>query len=236
MRTTVGKEIEANRALRLLTDKRSSPGASSPAEHQCPGGRMLVDVGCGSGDFARRVHERYDTVVGMDFIPLARSDSDNVHLVRADLRQGIPLGDEVADTVTAIEVVEHITNPVLLAREAFRIARPGGKFILTTPNVRYVRHLFHLVVQGQGPKTSGHRNNDLLWDGGHIHYFTSNDLVRLLKEAGFASVGSTALIQRGGFLPMVRRLLLCWPGNPLVREFLTGRLLVIGTKPWGAPV
>jgi SAM-dependent methyltransferase len=174
-------------------------------------------------------------VVGIDFIPLARSDFDNVHLLRADLRNGVPLVDAMADTVTAIEVIEHIPDPTLLVREAFRIARPGGEFLLTTPNVRYVRHLFHLVVQGQGPKTSGHRSDEVQWDGGHIHYFTSKDLVQLLTDAGFAPVRSTALIQPEGFLAPIRRLLLRWPGNPLVREFLTGRLLVTGTKPRGAP-
>jgi SAM-dependent methyltransferase len=194
---------------------------------------MLVDVGCGTGAFARRVHERYGAVVGVDFIPLARSNSENVHFVRADLRHGIPLGDGVADTVTAIEVVEHIANPILLVREAFRIARPGGKFVLTTPNVRYVRQLLRLIVRGEGPRTAGRYDDELLWDGGHLHYFTSKDLVALLKGVGFVSIRSMALMRSEGFLPVVRRWLSRWPGNPLVREFLTGRLLVTGTKPRG---
>ena len=197
---------------------------------------MLVDIGCGSGRFLGQLHGRYDALVGVDFIPLARSDFPNVHLVRADLRRGIPLGDRVANTITAIEVIEHVADPILLVREAFRIARPGAEFILTTPNVRYVRHLFQLVVQGQGPKTASHRSDELLWDGGHIHYFTSKDLVGLLKDAGFLLVRSTALIQPEGFLPPFRRLLSRWAGNPLVREFLTGRLLVTGTKPGDAPI
>ena len=236
MRTETNKEIEANRALRLLADNRRSVATAGAIEARCAGGRMLVDIGCGSGAFIAQLHDRYDVLVGVDFIPLARSDFANVHFVRADLRCGIPLDDRVANTITAIEVIEHIADPILLVREAFRIARPGAEFILTTPNVRYVRHLLRLVVQGQGPRTSGHPGDEPLWDGGHIHYFTSKDLMRLLKDGGFASVRSTALIQPEGFLPLIRRLLLRWPGNPLVREFLTGRLLVTGTKPGDAAV
>ncbi len=231
MRTAASTEIEANRKLRLLADERRTPGAPNAVEAHCPGGRMLVDIGCGTGTFLRQMGDQYDTLVGVDFIPFARSDVDSVQLLRADLRLGIPLGDGVADTITAIEVVEHAADPILVVREAYRIARPGAEFIITTPNIRYVRHLFRLVLQGKGPKTAGYHDDELLWDGGHIHYFTSKDLEALFKEAGFVSVRSTAMIQAEGFLPAIRRLLSRWPGNPLVREFLTGRLLVTGRKP-----
>ena len=192
---------------------------------------MLVDVGCGAGAFVRRMRDRYGSLVGIDFIPQARSDLDNVHFVRADLRHGIPLGDGVADMVTAIDVIEHMASPALLAREALRIARPGGEFVLTTPNVRYVRQLFRLIVRGEGPRTASRYDDELLWDGGHLHYFTSKDLVALLKGVGFVSVRSTALLRPEGFMPVVRRLMARWPGSPLVREFLTGRLLVVAMKP-----
>lgn len=231
MRTATSTEIEANRKLRFLADERRTPGAPNPVSAHCTGGRMLADIGCGTGTFLKQMHDRYDTLVGIDFIPSARSDVENVQLLRADLRLGIPLGDGVADTITAIEVVEHAADPLLLVREAFRIARPGAEFLLTTPNVRYVRHLIRLVVQGKGPKTSGYHDDELLWDGGHIHYFTSKDLEALLEKAGFVSVQSMAMIQPRGFLPAIRRLLSRWPGNPLVREFLSGRLLVTGRKP-----
>lgn len=128
-------------------------------------------------------------------------------------------------------MIEHVANPVLLVEEAFRITRPGGELMVTTPNVRKVRHLFRLFVQGHGPRTSTFRQDEVLWDGGHIHYFTSNDLVALFRDAGFVSIRSLALISADGFLPGARRLLSRWPENPIVREFLTGRLMVTGRKP-----
>lgn len=229
--TTANKVIEANRRLRLLEDKPCSRGTPNAVEVPCAGGGVLVDIGCGSGTFFGQVHDRYDLLVGIDFIPLARSDFDNAYFLRADLSYGIPLVDRVADTVTAIEVIEHMADPLLFVREAFRILKPGGEFILTTPNVRYVRQVFRLIVRGQGPKTAGCADHELLWDGGHIHYFTSKDLVVLLRGVGFVSVRSMALIRPEGFLPVIRRLLACWPSNVLVREFLTGRLLVVGMRP-----
>lgn len=231
MNTAANTEIAANRTLRLLADERRHPEAPNVVDAHCPGGGVLADIGCGTGSLLRQMHQRYDTLVGIDFIPFARSDIENVQFLQSDLRLGIPLGDGVADTITAVEVIEHAADPILLVREAFRIARPGAEFILTTPNVRYIRHLIRLVLQGKGPKTAAHHDDELLWDGGHIHYFTSKDLETLLKEAGFVSVQSMAIIQAGGFLPTIRRLLSRWPSNPVVREFLSGRLLVTGRKP-----
>lgn len=224
-------EIEANHALRPLLEQQRSWTDLRMLAERCSGGRVLVDVGCGAGTFLGQVRDHYNVVVGIDFIPLQRSRHDNVHLVRADLRNGIPLPDSVATTLTAIELIEHIADPAGLIREAFRVARPGAELILTTPNVRYVRHLFRLVVQGRGPRTSSERHDDVLWDGGHIHYFTAKDIAVLLNDAGFVSVRARALIQAKGFLPVVRRLLSRWPNSPPVREFLTGRLMITGKKP-----
>ena len=192
MNGAASKELEANRTLRLLAAKRRSPGMGGAVDARCTGGQMLVDIGCSTGAFLGRMHDRYDALVGIDFIPAARSEFDNVQFLQADLRLGIPLAEAMADTVTATEVIEHIADPILLVREAFRIARPGAAFILTTPNIRYIKHLFQLVVRGRGPKTAAHHDDELLWDGSHVHYFTSSDLEALLKEAGFVGVRSRA--------------------------------------------
>lgn len=231
MSTAMTTAIAANRRLREVADEWRSSESPNPVAAQCTGGRVLADIGCGTGAFTKTMHDRYDTLFGIDFISIPRSDVENVHFLRADLRIGIPLNNGVADTITAIDAIEHAADPILLVREAFRIAKPGAEFILTTPNIRYIRHLFRLVLQGKGPKTAGYHDDELLWDGGHVHYFTSKDLEALLKDAGFVSIQSTAIIQPDGFFSGMRSLLSRWPGNPLVREFLSGRLMVTGRKP-----
>ena len=44
----------------------------------------------------------------------------------------IPFNDEVFDAVVCFNVFEHLHNPVLAAREIFRVLKPGGKLILHT--------------------------------------------------------------------------------------------------------
>ena len=40
------------------------------------------------------------------------------------------------DFVISFQVIEHIKHDMELVREVHRVLRPGGKFILTTPNIR----------------------------------------------------------------------------------------------------
>jgi 2-polyprenyl-3-methyl-5-hydroxy-6-metoxy-1,4-benzoquinol methylase len=45
-----------------------------------------------------------------------------------------PFEDESFDLVTSIEVIEHLRNPHAMIREAFRVLRVGGVFLVGTPN------------------------------------------------------------------------------------------------------
>lgn len=57
--------------------------------------------------------------------------------------------------------------------------------MISTPNIRYLRHLFSLIVKGRFPETSGDTEH---WDGGHLHYFTYKDIEELLKSFVFKIV------------------------------------------------
>lgn len=60
-----------------------------------------------------------------------------MHNSRADivsnLNEKIELADEVADTIISLSVLEHLCEPQVMLREAYRILRPGGGIILQVP-------------------------------------------------------------------------------------------------------
>ncbi|PIT90277.1 MAG: hypothetical protein COU22_03070 [Candidatus Komeilibacteria bacterium CG10_big_fil_rev_8_21_14_0_10_41_13] len=56
-------------------------------------------------------------------------------VIIADVNQGIPIGDNQADVVLCIEVLEHLREPAFVIQEIHRILKPGGRLVLSTPMV-----------------------------------------------------------------------------------------------------
>ena len=99
------------------------------------GGRIL-DIGCGSYPlFLSRIEfsEKYglDKSIPLDLRP------EGMRLSNYDLETGSDLSfdDGFFDVVTMLAVFEHIEKPnlKLLLREIYRVLKPGGVYILTTP-------------------------------------------------------------------------------------------------------
>ncbi len=66
----------------------------------------------------------------------------------------LPFRDAVFDVVFAIDVIEHVPDERQLINEALRMLRPGGRLILTTPNVTV--RIFPKVLQPWIDKRWGH--------------------------------------------------------------------------------
>lgn len=197
------------------------------------GGERFVELGCGSGDGPDSLADKYADVVGID-VSRARLDLRpkppvDWRFVLSDLDDAFPLEDQSVDALLANQVIEHIKDPVAFVKESHRVLKPEGVFVSTTPNIRYVKHLWRLVIKGLGPETANCNSLDGAWDDGHIHYFTHRDLRKVFLEAGFSSVRSQGLIDiRNGSL--IRRFLDSLSAAAPVREFLSGNILVVAKK------
>ena len=102
-----------------------------------PGTGRLIDVGCSTGQFLNLARASGYAVSGIEF-------SDDSRLFAAD-----HFGLEVepgsihntaqepgsVDFVTMFDVIEHVRDPMADMRAAFRLLRPGGWFVLSTPNI-----------------------------------------------------------------------------------------------------
>ena len=67
-------------------------------------------------------------------------------------------------------------------QNAFRLLKPSGHFIVSTPYHGYVKN----VVLALGGKLDNHFT--ALWDGGHIKFWSRQTLSGLLTEKGFADL------------------------------------------------
>lgn len=145
----------------------------------------VLDFGAGVGNLTRKLLEmdRFSNVVAVDLLPDQPADLNVSKWIHQDLNEPIQGFDGYFDVVIASEVIEHLENPRFVARELFRICRPGGHVILTTPCVESWRSLLALAIRGHFV------HFDKGWYPGHITPLVRKDLIRILTEAGFEPIG-----------------------------------------------
>lgn len=97
-------------------------------------GRVL-ELGLGEGYGMELLSPLCTEYVGMDkFLDSARPVAKHVRLVRADLPPIPDTPDNSFDCVVTFQVIEHIEADLDYLREIYRVLRPGGVLMLTTPN------------------------------------------------------------------------------------------------------
>ena len=145
------------------------------ARENLAGGKLLLDIGCGSGTFLHVAQSHGFVPHGMDRSPQA------AEIVRRQygcpVRQG-EIGSKVWDDyrfdfITMFHVLEHLPDPRLGLRYAGELLQPGGTLIIQVPNVSSIQ-----------ARLFGNR-----WYGldvpRHVINFTPKALAFLLRETGF---------------------------------------------------
>jgi SAM-dependent methyltransferase len=164
-------------------------------------------------------------VVGIDFSEksvefcrrrLRETPLDNVRFECADATDtGLP--DGAFDFVLAADLFEHLYPDVAtgVAREAFRLLRPGGRFSAWTPHRGHVIEIL--------------KNRDIILarDVSHVDYKSMHDMRRLLSDAGFTIEKAYYAESHVPGLRVVERVL--QPLVPLLRR----RIAILGLKPGG---
>jgi len=135
----------------------------------------LLDVGCGVGFFLVIMRELGWDVLGVeaDFktANIARQEF-GLPVIAGSLRDAM-LPDESIDVITMGHVIEHISHPEAVLREALRILKPGGRIVILTPNVRSLGHrIFGASWQHLSPPY-------------HVQLFSLQGLLFMLKQVGF---------------------------------------------------
>ncbi len=108
------------------------------------GVRDVLEIGCGGGATARFLSERRGIrVVGVELNPAVAERASRwlERVIVGDIAE-VELPDATFDLVLALELVEHLPEPEAVLRKLARAVRPGGRMLLSVPNVGH-----HSVVR-----------------------------------------------------------------------------------------
>jgi SAM-dependent methyltransferase len=92
----------------------------------------VLDIGCGfdTPTLAKLAGFR----VGIDLVPLESFvPAPGVRVLRGSGEQ-LPFADHTFDIACCRSVLEHVDEPAAMLAEVRRVLRPGGAFVLVTPN------------------------------------------------------------------------------------------------------
>ncbi|MFI5221597.1 MAG: class I SAM-dependent methyltransferase [Bacteroidia bacterium] len=111
-----------------------------------------ADIGCADGYGTTYLADYTRSTVGVDYSEATIREAERKHAHKKNLsfKAGrvppIPLEDNSKDVVTAFQFIEHIENRIGFIEDVFRVLKPGGVFICTTPNVKMsiARNPFHV--------------------------------------------------------------------------------------------
>ncbi|QDG52708.1 class I SAM-dependent methyltransferase [Persicimonas caeni] len=144
------------------------------------GPEKLLDVGCGEGIMARAIVERYPSVevTGIDL----EDDELEAHWKGLEgdrlsfctgVAESLPFDDDAFDTITSLEVLEHVQDPHASLAEMARVAR--RKLVLSVPR----EPLWRVLNMARGAYL-----RDLGNTPGHLNHWSRTGFVDFAAQYG----------------------------------------------------
>ena len=143
----------------------------------------LLEYGAGTGSLINHLKKLgyAGKITGADILPKPQSLSGNATWIQGDLNESLKIPDESFDMIISTEVIEHLENPRATFREFYRLLRPLGTIIVTTPNQESIRSLLALLIGGHFVSFL-----DSCYPA-HITALLRKDFERICLECGFST-------------------------------------------------
>jgi len=146
----------------------------------------ILDIGCFDGTFLSFFKKTTNNLYGLETskygLKQCRKKGLKVKNFFIDGNKKIPFKSNFFDYIIAGEIIEHIYDTDFFLEEIFRLLKPGGILLLSTPNLSSLGRRLTLFL-GCNPIIELSPNEKL--SSGHIRYFVKKTLFSLLKKHKF---------------------------------------------------
>ncbi len=150
---------------------------------------------------------------GVDVAPERFSGANAAHqlsVAKCDIeREPLPFARASFDAVLFFELFEHLRiDPIFTMEEVARVLKPGGRLLLSTPNLRSLGGIMNFLLRGKAHSCSEGIYEEYaklrhLGHMGHVREYTLVELRTFLERMGF---DVREVIARGRYAPRWKRL------------------------------
>ena len=142
-----------------------------------------LEVGCAQGHTLEWLKKSgyCSWVAGVE--PYAERHPNNTAIdrfERLDIETALPdIPSASLDLILCLDVLEHLNNPWETMHRLSSLLKPGGRWIISVPNVRNYRLLLDLALRGRFQYTDAG-----ILDRTHLRFFTRSSLIDMVQGAG----------------------------------------------------
>jgi 2-polyprenyl-3-methyl-5-hydroxy-6-metoxy-1,4-benzoquinol methylase len=184
-------------------------------------GKSILDVGAGGGAIGQAVadhHARQMTAIEIDIRAHENLQTtyDSVFTEVAEIQ------NERFDWIVALDILEHLTNPKQYINNLRNLLTPGGKMLVSVPNVAHWSVRFPLFFCG----SFEYRSIGIM-DASHLYFFTRKRFHRLC-----AALPQINVIEFSSSIEPFELALPGWVGkSPIYQKLIPARRLFAKVLP-----
>ena len=157
--------------------------------------KTVCDLSAGRGYIARLFEEVGANISAYDLFP-DQNRFLKTSVQKIDLQQKFPIDSASMEVVICCETIEHLPNQYFIFQETSRILKPGGTFILTTPNSSSLRSRFSQFMmesEHYGAPAPNELNAFTSWEDSKEGYFSKLFISGVLRLRTLAALNQLTL-------------------------------------------
>jgi 2-polyprenyl-3-methyl-5-hydroxy-6-metoxy-1,4-benzoquinol methylase len=143
----------------------------------------ILDLGCDTGDTTNSLSKLGFDVTAVDLdekrVEELSKVQENVKILQQDLEKQFQFEDNTFDLIWAGDIIEHLMDTENFVKEIYRVLKPGGRFIVSTPYHGFIKNFMIILLN-----FDKHFNPS----DEHVRFYTLKSLREQLERNNFSII------------------------------------------------